>query len=100
VTVTEYEFPRVTVIHPEHGSYQVDVHCLRSPDGALVLVAFNGVPSYEQVPMVRKVAIGTGDELVDLAQDDITEDMAMLLAANFNANPGTHCVVVQVERPK
>jgi hypothetical protein len=33
-----YCWPMLTVIHPEHGAYRMDVHCVRNPDnGSRVL---------------------------------------------------------------
>lgn len=37
-----YLWPIVSCIHPEHGVYEMAVHCLRSPAGEMVLLAFLG----------------------------------------------------------
>jgi hypothetical protein len=78
-----YTWPRVTVVHPEHGSYQMDVHGLRSLSGALTLVAYQGVDSDKQVELVRQTATGTESTIERLTEADISEDIALLLAANF-----------------
>ena len=39
---TNYSWPHISAIHPEHGVYEMDVHCLRSPKGERVLLAFLG----------------------------------------------------------
>jgi hypothetical protein len=96
--VTEYEWPRITVVHPEFGAYQIDVHCLKSPGGALVLVAFHGARSNEQVPIVRQLAEATGDTVEALSEEDISTDMGIRLAAHFHANPDAKVGVLQVER--
>lgn len=36
------DWPCVTVIHPEHGSYEMDVHGLQASNGHIVLAAFLG----------------------------------------------------------
>ena len=94
-----YEWPRVTAVHPEHGAYQMDVHCLRSADGALVLVAFQDTPKQRQVKIVRKAARERGDAIERLDAADITQEVGVRLAAMFHDNPGTHIAVLQVKRP-
>jgi hypothetical protein len=87
------------VIHPEHGSYQVDVHCLRSKSGSMTLVVFCGVPSYEQAPLVRRTARALGDTVEQLSEEDISEDIAWRLAAEFHLRDGRGVVVMPVQRP-
>lgn len=97
--MSDYQWPRVTAIHPEHGSYQLDVHCLRDSDGAMVLVAFHGKPSNEQVPRVRLLAEALGAAIEPLAEQDISHELAANLAAHFYDNPGSGVCVMQVQRP-
>jgi hypothetical protein len=39
-----YEWPQITAIHPDHGSYRFAVHGVRAPDGTITLMAFHGIP--------------------------------------------------------
>lgn len=95
-----YEWPQITVVHPEHGSYQMHVHLLRSPVGELVLAAFShGVNSRRQVEIVRNIARDLGDTIEPLTEDDISEDMAIRLAAQFHARPNLQVAILPVTRP-
>lgn len=101
-----YEWPRITAVHPEHGSYEMDVHCLRTTaTGALVLYAFGGeligvsrAARSKQVEMIAEVARGTGAVVEPIVKADITQAIAVRLAATFHTKPGS-VVVMQVARP-
>lgn len=93
-----YAWPSVTAIHPEHGAYTFDVHCVQSPAGAMVLVAFKGTNRKRQTRIVRDLARKSGDEIVELAEDDISEDIAVRLAGCFHDRPATKTVVMQVQQ--
>jgi len=83
-----YEWPSVTVVHPEFGSYRLDIHGVRRKgSGIVTLVVFSGALSTEQVPIVRSTAEGTGSEIVQLSEDDISQDLAVFLAAQVHAKP-------------
>lgn len=102
---TRYMWPRVSCIHPEHGVYEMDVHCLRSPKGERVLLAFlghtrpNSPQRRKQVDLVADTARGVGDVIEPLEESDISDDIALRLAAEFYAHPGTNMCVMQVARP-
>jgi hypothetical protein len=103
-----YAWPIVSVIHPDHGVYEMAVHCLRAPDGAMCLVAFGGPLGHtrpasperrKQVDLVADIARGMGDVIEPLEESDISGDIAELLAAHFHAHPDTGVFVMQVSRP-
>lgn len=94
-----YEWPEVTAIHREHGSYKMDIHGLRAPDGHIVLVAFLGKDTTKQVDLVRSTSTNMNYPIVDLEADDISDDIGLRLAAQFHANPGADVVLLEVARP-
>lgn len=86
----------VTVVHPEHGSYRFHVHGTRARGtGTLTLVAFgNGANSVQQCDVVFNVAAGTDSDVVQLQQDEITEDLGVFLAAKIYADPAAGVLIV------
>jgi hypothetical protein len=103
---TTYGWPQVSVIHPEHGAYEMAVHCIQNPDsGAMVLLAFaghtkpNSLQRSEQIDLVADVATNMNDVIVPLDESDVTGDVLLLLAAKFHAEPGVQLILMQVERP-
>lgn len=91
-----YAWPMLTVVHPEHGSFRLHVHGVRKRGtGSLTLVAFgNGAPSVKQADLVRSVARGTGSEIVQLDEDDISESLGLFLAAKVHEDPETGVLIV------
>lgn len=101
-----YMWPIISVIHPEHGVYEMAVHCLRNPtDSARILIAFLGHTKphspqrRSQVEMVADTARGIGDVIEPIDESDISDDIAMRLAAEFHAHPETNAVIMPVGRP-
>lgn len=98
-----YSWPRVSCIHPEHGVYEMDVHCLRGPEGAwlIAFLGYNTPSSTErrrQIDQVAEVAREMGDVIEPLEESDISRELAVDLAAKFYANPGTNLIIMQVPR--
>jgi hypothetical protein len=84
-----YEWPMVTVVHPDHGSYRLHIHGTRPRStGVLTLVVFgNGANSVQQCDVVFSTAAGTNSDVVQLGQEEITEDLGLFLAAKIHAEP-------------
>lgn len=91
-----YSCLRADVVHPEYGSYRVDIHGVHSPDDGLVLMAFFGVPAQEQLDTVSAAALHFGGSVVQLPDDAISMELAARLAAHFHAHPTSGITVVQV----
>lgn len=91
-----YEWPMITVLHPEFGSYRLHVHGLRPRGSAdLTLVVFaNGASSVKQAGLVEQVADGIGSEIVQLSEDDISEPLAVFMAAQAHAKPDSGVLIV------
>jgi hypothetical protein len=90
-----YEWPRVSVVHPEHGAYQFDVHGVRShKTGTVTLVVFTGVTTQRQGRIVRDLLGGLGDEAVPFDRTDISDDLGIWLAAWFHGHPGATVAIV------
>jgi hypothetical protein len=100
-----YEWPQISLIHPEFGTYNMDVHCVRNPQtDAMVLIVFPGVAPIGkarrlQVDLVADVAEGMGDVIVELNGSDISDDVKLRLAANIAAHPDEKIILMQVQRP-
>lgn len=98
----DYQWPHVSCLYPEHGVYEMDVHCTRSPNGAMTLIAFlahtkpNSADRRKQIDMVADIADGVGHIVVPLNEADISRDIALELAAYFHANPDSEVSVIQV----
>jgi hypothetical protein len=102
----DYSWPMISCIHPEHGSYQMDVHCLRDPKTDVrVLMAFAGYAKpnsperKRRVDLVADTAREMGDVIEPLEESDISQDIALRLAATLHDKPGTKVVLMQVARP-
>jgi hypothetical protein len=91
-----YEWPQVTVVHPDHGAYQLDVHGLETKSGRIVLMAFLGKNFPEQVRLVRKTSRDMGFPIVALKTSDITDEIGLRLAAEFHANPNLEVALTEV----
>jgi hypothetical protein len=94
-----YEWPMITVVHPDHGSFRFHVHGIRGrgPNGhsVVTLVAFgNGASSHKQVDMVLDTAHGTHSEIIRVHEDDISEDLGIVLAEKQHANPEAGVLIV------
>jgi hypothetical protein len=91
-----YEWPMITVVHPEHGSYRFGVHgTRRRGTDTLTLVAFgNGANSVQQCDVVFDVAAGTGSDVVQLEQREMSDDLGLFLAAKVHADPETGVLIV------
>ena len=100
-----YMWPMISGIHPEHGSYQMDVHCLHNPaTGERTLMAIagyakpNSTERRRRIEMVADTARGTDSVIEELVDSDITDDISMRLAATLAAHPGTNVVMMSVGR--
>lgn len=91
-----YTWPAVTVIHPEHGSYRMNVHGVRHPDGAVTLMAFTFDQGQQrkQVDLVFSVAAAQKSDVIQLEEADIPEDLGVFLAAKAHASPETGVLVL------
>jgi hypothetical protein len=101
-----YLWPMITAIHPEYGSYQMDVHCVRDPkSGAMSLIAFSGYAKpnsperRRRLDLLADVAREMNNVIHEIDEDDVTADISVRLAAEFYANPESKIVVMQVARP-
>jgi hypothetical protein len=101
-----YLWPMISVIHPEHGAYDMDVHCLRDPDtNDRVLVAYSGrtkpnsVERKARIDRLAKVARGLGDVIEPITEDDVTGDIAIRLAAELHTNPVTDLILMPLGQP-
>jgi hypothetical protein len=92
-----YEWPQVTVVHPDHGAYLMDVHGLQAKNGHIVLMAFLGKDIPKQVRLVRSTSRDMGFPIVALEAADITEEIGLRLAAHFHTHPGFEVAVMEVE---
>jgi hypothetical protein len=92
----QYEWPMVTIVHPDHGSYLLHVHGTRKRGtDALTLTVFgNGANSVQQCDVVFACAEGTDSDVVHLDRADITEDLSIFLAAKIHDDPSTGVLVV------
>ena len=93
---TGYSWPMVTIVHPDHGSFLVHIHGVRKRGtGTLTLMAFaNGATSVQQAGIVRAMARGVDSEIVQLSEDDVSDDLGVFLAAKVHADPGTGVLIV------
>lgn len=92
-----YSWPRVNAIHPECGSFQFSVHGVRSAAGSVTLMAFHGGPEADQTKMVDVVfdtARGTRSRVIQLSEDDISEALALFVAAQAEAHPDTGVLIL------
>jgi hypothetical protein len=91
-----YSWPVITVVHPDHGSYRFGIHGTRKRGtDTLTLVAFgNGAGSVQQCDVVFDVAATTASDVVQLRQDEMTEDLGVFLAAKIQAEPGAGVLIV------
>lgn len=98
VTFGDYLWPRLTVIHRQYGSWAIDVHGVQYPDDQIVLVAFCGIDTAKQVETLDAISKGQCAPVAELSPDQISDDVAILLAAKFHEEPDAHIVLLQVEQ--
>lgn len=92
-----YEWPRVNIIHPDHGSFRFSVHGVRAASGCVTLMAFHGQPEAATTKMVNLVfeaARGIHSRVIELSEEDISEDLAIFIAAKAHANPDTGVLIL------
>jgi len=92
-----YEWPQVSIIHPEHGSFRFSIHGVRASDGCVTLLAFHGRPEAEKPKMVDVVfssARNLRAEVIELSEDDVSEDLGIFVAAQAHAHPDTGVLVL------
>jgi hypothetical protein len=89
------EWVRITASHPDHGNYEMDVHCLRSPaTGEINLIVFNDQPREKQLETVKLIASNTGQVIEPLRRGDVSNDLADLMANTFHTAVVTPPAVV------
>jgi hypothetical protein len=100
-----YNWPQVSVIHPERGVFEMDVHCVRDPkSGETTLLAFpghtrpNSIERKGQVDLIAEMARTMGNVIEPIDVSDVTDEMALLLAARLWANPGTQVIIMPREQ--
>lgn len=92
-----YEWPRINMISPDHGAFRFSIHGVRAADGAVTLMAFHGQPEADDTKMIDVVfetARGTRSRVIRLSEDDITEHLALFVAAQAETNPNTGVLVL------
>jgi hypothetical protein len=92
-----YEWPLISVVHPDHGSYEFAIHGVRAATGAVTLMAFHGVPAGDPAKMndvVFDTARGTRSQVIRLCEDDVSDELAVFLAAQAHAKPLTGVLIV------
>jgi hypothetical protein len=50
-----YTSKRISAVHPELGGFEIEVHFLRSPNGAEVFIAFRNATDVSQSKVLRHV---------------------------------------------
>jgi hypothetical protein len=99
-----YQWPQVSVTHPEYGAYTMEIHCLRSLRGTSTLMAFTGhtrpntAERKAMIDLVAEVARGTDSVIEPIDESDISSDVAVRLAAEIHADPAAQMVIMAVER--
>lgn len=83
-----YQWPRISAVHEDAGGYEIDVHCLRAPDGTMLLLAFHGQPRREQVDYIQRCMTESGFEPVRIRERDVSHDNVITLCNNVHKNPG------------
>ncbi len=69
--------------------------CAAGGHPVLTLVAFANAPKSEQMcDIVFSTAAGTGSDVVQMDESDISEDLALFIAAKAHASPETGVLVV------
>lgn len=89
----KYLAQRYDVIHSEHGAYQFDVHGLKTPLGALILLAFHDVPLHKQADLAGRTSKDLGWPLVDLEEGAVSHDLRAQFAESFHNNPTAQCFI-------
>jgi hypothetical protein len=99
--MTEYTWPRIKAIHPDHGSHEMDVHCVRT-NGSLVLVAFaaNTRTKARQVELIWELADGMGAEILPLKLSNITTEVAIALASTLMSGESSMAVLEVEQRER
>lgn len=91
----EYEWPRVTAVHPDHGAIQFDVHAIRGRGtGEVLLFAFKSMRSDEQARVIRKGCRDNGDELYPLTAADLPGELLQDVADWCVARPDTKVLMI------
>jgi hypothetical protein len=91
----EYEWPRVTAVHPDLGAVQFDVHAIRGRDtGEVLLFAIKNMRSDKQAALIRSGCGQMGDELYPLTEADLPEELLLDIADWCVARPDTKVLMI------